>query len=139
MPCGCTPVSLAISCDQLEIAELLIQKGMSTSGVSCAQKITSGCSSVQLAAAKPTSAAILKMLLHRQPKQSMHLDHKLHPLRIAVLTRNHDGLRSLIDHCTQGNLNDQSILAYQGGFDLSHKSLALKITTVCSQSFPVSY
>ena len=61
--CGCMPVLLAIQMEQLEIAEHLVNKGMSSQGIVCPQERASGHSCVQLAAERPAFVGLLKLLL----------------------------------------------------------------------------
>ena len=58
----------------------------------------------------------------------MHLDCVLHPLHIAVFTKNHSGLGLLIDHYFRDNGRNENISTSQGGFDDQHRHVGPKLT-----------
>ena len=96
--CGCTPVILAVRTRQVDIAQFLFNKGLSTSGRVCLQEKNSGYSSIHLALMHPSFNNLVELLLTKEPAGDTHLDYEVHPLHVAVAYRNHDGLRLLIQH-----------------------------------------
>ena len=115
-PCGCTPVIVSLDMQRPDITLLLLESGMSTSGIACSREKSPGWSAIHLASRDSSAIDVLKVLLVQESTTEMHLDYTVHPIHVAVDSRNHEALGLLLDHYLgplESSLDTQSSLDSQ--------------------------
>lgn len=108
----CTPLLYSLHKRQYAMAKHLISQGATTVGSTCDMWATHGYTAFHYAADR-RDAELLQFLLQRSPSEN-HLErrpiHPMHPIHIAILRRNAECVKLLLDHNSEGKNSNPVVM-----------------------------